>query len=109
MYKVNYKTKIVLLLKKELYFNFLDYPKAIRKHIYTTNIIENFNSRIEVKRINSGGYFQSEKIVDIAIYLIANNLIQNRWKKSVPAFIEAEYEINQLFNLKFNNILEKND
>jgi hypothetical protein len=27
----------------------------------------------------------------------------------VPAFIEAEYEINQLFNLKFNNILEKND
>lgn len=98
-----------LLLKKELYFNFLDFPKAIRKHIYTTNIIENFNSRIEVKRINSGGHFQSENIVDIAIYLIANNLNQNRWKKSVPAFIEAEYEINQLFNLKFNNILEKND
>lgn len=109
-YKDKYKTFIKkLLLKKELYFNFLDYPKTIRKHIYTTNIIENFNSRIEVKRINSGGYFQSEKIVDIAIYLIANNLIQNRWKKSVPAFIEAEYEINQLFNLKFNNILEKND
>ena len=101
-YKDKYKTFIKkLLLKKELYFNFLDYPKAIRKHIYTTNIIENFNSRIEVKRINSGGYFQSEKIVDIAIYLIANNLIQNRWKKSVPAFIEAEYEINQLFNLTF--------
>ena len=109
-YKDKYKSFIKkLLLKKELYFNFLDYPKTIRKHIYTTNIIENFNSRIEVKRINSGGYFQSEKIVDIAIYLIANNLIQNRWKKSVPAFIEAEYEINQLFNLKFNNILEKND
>lgn len=109
-YKDKYKTFIKkLLLKKELYFNFLDYPKTIRKHIYTTNIIENFNSRIEVKRINSGGYFQSEKIVDISIYLIANNLMQNRWKKSVPAFIEAEYEINQLFNLKFNNILEKND
>ena len=109
-YKDKYKSFIKkLLLKKELYFNFLDYPKTIRKHIYTTNIIENFNSRIEVKRINSGGYFQSKKVVDIAIYLIANNLIQNRWKKSVPAFIEAEYEINQLFNLKFNNILEKND
>ena len=101
-YKDKYKSFIKkLLLKKELYFNFLDYPKTIRKHIYTTNIIENFNSRIEVKRINSGGYFQSKKVVDIAIYLIANNLIQNRWKKSVPAFIEAEYEINQLFNLTF--------
>lgn len=109
-YKDKYKSFIkTLLLKKELYFNFLNYPKAIRKHIYTTNIVENFNSRIEVKRINSGGHFQSEKIVDIAIYLIANNLNQNRWKKAIPAFKEVEYEINQLFNLKFNNILEKND
>ena len=84
-------------------------PKDIRNHIYTTNIIENFNYRIEVKRINSGRYFQSQKITDIAIYLIASNLTQNRWKKVIPTFIEAEYEINQLFNLKFNNILEKND
>lgn len=68
-------------------------------------IILTANSRIEVKRINSGGHFQSTKIADIAIYLIANNLHQNRWKKSVPSFKECEYEINQLFNLTFN----KND
>ncbi len=90
-----------LLAKKELYFNFIDFPEPIRKHIYTTNIVENFNSRIEVKRINSGGHFQSMKIVDIAIYVIGNNLHQNRWKNPIPAFKECEYEINQLFNLTF--------
>ena len=90
-----------LLAKKELYFNFIDFPEPIRKHIYTTNIVENFNSRIEVKRINSGGHFQSMKIVDIAIYVISNNLHQNRWKNPIPAFKECEYEINQLFNLTF--------
>lgn len=90
-----------LLAKKELYFNFIDFPEPIRKNIYTTNIVENFNSRIEVKRINSGGHFQSMKIVDIAIYVIGNNLHQNRWKNPIPAFKECEYEINQLFNLTF--------
>ena len=90
-----------LLAKKELYFNFIDFPEPIRKHIYTTTIVENFNSRIEVKRINSGGHFQSMKIVDIAIYVIGNNLHQNRWKNPIPAFKECEYEINQLFNLTF--------
>jgi len=105
-YHNKYKTYIQKLLsKKELYFNFISFPETIRKHIYTTNIIENFNSRIEVKRINSGGHFQSMKTVDIAIYLIANNLHQNRWKKAIPSFKECEYEINQLFNLTFN----KND
>lgn len=108
LYKDKYKSFIKKLLsKKELYFNFLIFPKAIRKHIYTTNIVENFNSRIEVKRINSGGHFQSVKTADIAIYLIANNLQKNRWKKAVPAFIEAEYEINQLFNLTFNKMDDK--
>ena len=41
------------------------------------------------------------KIVDIAIYVIGNNLHQNRWKNPIPAFKECEYEINQLFNLTF--------
>ena len=98
-----------LLAKKELYFNFIDFPEPIRKHIYTTNIVENFNSRIEVKRINSGGHFQSMKIVDIAIYVISNNLHQNRWKNPIPAFKECEYEINQLFNLTFAKNAEFHD
>ncbi len=101
-YKPKYKSYIEkLVLKKELYFNFITFPESIRKHIYTTNIVENFNSRIEVKRINSGGHFQSQKTADIAIYLIAHSLHQNRWKKAIPSFKECEYEITQLFNLTF--------
>jgi transposase-like protein len=101
-YKDKYKSYITkLILKKELYFSFILFPEPIRKHIYTTNIIENFNSRIEIKRISSGGHFQSLKTVDIAIYLIANNLSSGRWKKAIPSFKECEYEINQLFSLTF--------
>ena len=47
----------MLQSKKELYFTYLQYPEQIRKHIYTTNIVENLNSRLENTRVNNGGYF----------------------------------------------------
>ena len=49
------------------------------------------------------------KILDIAIYVIGNNLHQNRWKNPIPAFKECEYEINQLFNLTFAKNAEFHD
>ena len=105
-----YKSFIPYLLsKKDLYFNFIHFPEPIRKHIYTTNIVENFNSRLEVSRVNSGGYFQSTKTADVAIYIIINNLNQNKWKNPIPAFREAQYEINQMFNLKFEGVLNDNN
>ncbi|GAB5047396.1 hypothetical protein TdN_17880 [Thermodesulfovibrio sp. TK110] len=33
-----------LLAKKEQYFQYLKYPEKVRKHIYTTNIVENINN-----------------------------------------------------------------
>ena len=51
----------MLIEKKVHYLAFMKYPHPIRKHIYTINIVENLNSKLEVLIINAGGYFQSIK------------------------------------------------
>lgn len=91
----------ILISKAEKFLSFLKYPEPVRKHIYTTNIVENFNSRIEVGRINSGGYFQSLKTADIVVYLVYSKLKDGKWKKPLFAFSSVSYEIKQLFNLRF--------
>lgn len=91
-----------LLGKKDFYFAFLRFPRPIQKYLYTTNTAENFNSRIEVARVSSGGYFQSQKTADIALFLIARRIAASRWKKPIPAFRESLYEINQMFSLIFH-------
>lgn len=102
----NYKNKYssfikYLLTKKHLYFNFVKYPEPLRKHIYTTNIVENLHSRLEFIRINTGGHFQSTKTAEISIFLTVQNLKNYRWFNPLPAFREVLYEVNQLFASRF--------
>jgi hypothetical protein len=59
------------------------------------------NRQLEEKRVRSGGYFQSKEVVDINFYLIWENLREGRWKKPVINLRANEYEILQLFNLRF--------
>jgi putative transposase len=92
---------------KERYFQFLKYPKLIRKHIYTTNIVENFNGKLETLRVNSGGYFQSSKTIDVAVFVLISRLLKNKWKKPIPAFQACKYEIEQSFNAKFAHLYIK--
>jgi len=101
-----YKKKYPYFIKKieaskEKYFTFKKYPEEIRKYIYTTNACENINRQLEEKRIRTGGYFQSKELVDINFYLIWENLREGRWKKPVINLKANEYEILQLFNLRF--------
>ena len=86
---------------KERYFTFKKYPKEIQKYIYTTNACENINRQIEDRRIKCGGYFQSIEVVDMNFYLIWENLENGRWRKPIPNLKGNEYEIRQLFNLRF--------
>lgn len=90
-----------LLNNQERYFTFLKYPSVIRKHIYTTNTVEGFNSRLEVMRVNLGGYFQTTKTLNIAMQVLIDKLKKNKWRKPVPTIRGAEYEIHQLFNQRF--------
>ncbi len=101
-YADKYKSFInYLLSRKELYFNFVKYPEEIRKHIYTTNVVENFNRQLESMRVENGGYFQSVKTLEVSIYIKYQNLLKREWSKPLIAFRSCEYEINQIFNSKF--------
>ncbi len=42
-----------LLEKKEQYLNHLKYPESVRKYIYTTNIEEKINNRIDLSFLDS--------------------------------------------------------
>ena len=91
----------MLIEKKENYLAFMKYPEPVRKHIYTTNIVENLNSRIETLRINAGGYFQSIKTAEVALYVAIDRLSKGRWRKPMPAVREVIYELRQMFNSRF--------
>ncbi|MBC7321358.1 transposase, partial [bacterium] len=90
-----------IISKAEHYLAFTKYPYEIRKYIYTTNSVENFNSIIEKVRIKSGGYFSSVDNLEINIYLQRENLIQTKWRNPVPRLRAYTYEINQLFQLRY--------
>jgi putative transposase len=90
-----------LLNKKDNYFNYKKYPEQVRKYIYTTNVVENINSRIELIRANTGGYFQSIKTAEVAIYVTVSRIEKNKWKEPLPLVKSALYELRQIFVKKF--------
>jgi transposase-like protein len=103
-YKDRYSTFMKHLEEnKENYFMFIKYPEGVRKYLYTTNIVENFNSLIEKERINRGGYFASQKTAECIIYLIYKGLTEGRWRRPIPEVVDAQYELLQMFNLRFSN------
>ena len=63
-----------LLSRKENYFNFMKFTPKARKYFYTTNAVESFNSMLEKTRVRNGGHFQSEKVIDMNIYLLRGKL-----------------------------------
>ncbi len=81
----------------------------MRKYIYTTNVVENINSRIELIRANTGGYpstllrtsFQSIKTAEVAIYVTVSRIEKNKWKEPLPLVKSALYELKQMFVKKF--------
>jgi len=103
-YADSYPTFMESLMKKvENYLAFQKYPESIRKYLYTTNTVENFNSLLEKVRLDVGGYFQSQELLDINTVLIHDRLKDHRWSKPVPAVHAASYELKQLFALKFGS------
>jgi transposase-like protein len=95
------KYKSYLLDRKDNYFAFLDYPKNAQKLVCTTNVVENFNSVIEKIRVKSGGYFQSENLIYVNLYLLGRRLKSSKWKGPIPQFKECLYEFLQTFNIQF--------
>jgi putative transposase len=61
--------------------NYFKYPKEIRKIIYTTNIIESFNSQLR-KVTKSKRVFSSDMALLKLLYLVHTN-IKGRWASSI--------------------------
>ncbi len=59
---------------------FLNYPKEIRKLIYTTNIIESFNASLR-KYTRNKKVFPNDDAALKSIYLAAQG-IRKKWKKT---------------------------
>lgn len=101
-FKKEYPTFISYIeMKKECFFSFLRFPEEIRKHLYTTNAVENLNSRIETIRLKLGGYFQSVNIFEINLLLQIERWQHAQWKNPVPTLQGKTYELHQIFNCKF--------
>ena len=71
---------------------FLQYPQAIRKLIYTTNIIESFNASLR-KYTKNKRVFPTDDAALKSIYLAAQQ-IRKKWHKSRVGWHQV---YNQLF------------
>jgi len=101
-YSERYKRYMEMLKSKtDELFAFMKFPEEVRKYIYTTNTVENFNSLIEKERIKIGGYFQSLKIAERVIYLKIEHLHNHVFYKSNPMIKSKKYELYQIFQLTF--------
>jgi len=82
---------------KERYIAFVKFPKEIRSRIKSNNASENFHKEIEKIRINSGGYFQSERILEAKVCIMIKRIEYGRWRKGEPLIKGYLYELDRMF------------
>jgi putative transposase len=93
-----------LAKQKEDYLTFLHFPEDTRTHFYTTNAVESINSGIERMRNDLGGYFASQKTLDVNLFIQFCNLQDLWFRKPMPKIRSCIYELNQLFQLRYGNL-----
>ncbi|MEM4090292.1 MAG: hypothetical protein QXQ46_06020 [Thermoplasmatales archaeon] len=79
----------------------MKYPEEVRKHIYTSNIVECINAGLENIRISLEGYFQSENAMKINYYIEIENLNKRWMKKPIPMIKTHSYELKQIHVMKY--------
>lgn len=84
----------------ELLSNYFKYPREIRKIIYTTNIIESFNSQLR-KITKSKRVFSSDMALLKLIFLVNNN-IKGRWQGSIAGWKMTFAQMNILYEQRMN-------
>ncbi len=87
------------------YLTFTRFPREIRNRIKSTSASENLHKELEKLRLNSGGYFQSERMLWIKWGLFINNLRNNRWQKADPVITSQLYILRKMFK----EIVEQNE
>jgi len=100
-----WKTKYPAMVKSwfnnwERLSNYFKYPKEIRKIIYTTNIIESFNSQLR-KVTKSKRVFSSDMALLKLLYLVHNN-VQGAWKTQMLGWRQIFAQMQILFDERIN-------
>jgi transposase-like protein len=100
-----WKTKYPAMVKSwfnnwERLSNYFKYPKEIRKLIYTTNIIESFNSQLR-KVTKSKRVFSSDMALLKLLYLVHNN-VQGAWKTQMLGWKQIFAQMQILFEERIN-------
>lgn len=90
-----------LKTRAENYLAFTNYPNDIKPLIRSTNAVEGINNAIEITKRNSGGYFHSEKEINIKLKIIFDNLRNSKWQHPVPKIKGNLPALNQMFFERF--------
>ena len=83
---------------------FFNFEESIRKHFYTTNIVESFNSGLSVIETNAGGFFRSKKMLEMNCFIKRNKLKKKKWAKPAPNISANIYYLRQMFAVKFGEL-----
>ena len=89
--------------KKVYYLSFLKYPKELRKSLYSTNLVESVNRKIEDAEQMSGGYFHSIRNLEVRLSLIFRELHFGRWNRRIPVVVKVKHFLYVLFEERFGN------
>jgi putative transposase len=100
---INPKYAKELESKRDNYLAFVQYPEEVRRHVYTTNIVESVNAGLEFMRLELGGYFPSLKSLEANLFIQFSNL-NDRWmRKPMPRIRANLYRLHQLMSVKFES------
>jgi transposase-like protein len=83
------------------YVSFLNYPRGVRKHIYTTNPVEGLNRGLELMRLELGGYFPSLECLEANLFVQAVNLADRWQRRPLPTVRALRSELNRLLVLRY--------
>jgi transposase-like protein len=100
-----WKTKYPAMVKSwfanwERLSNYFKYPKEIRRVIYTTNVIESFNSQLR-KVTKSKRVFSSDMALLKLLYLVHHN-IKGQWKSQMQGWKQIFAQMQILFEERIN-------
>lgn len=84
-----------------LYFQFLRFPPSIQSLVYTTNKVESFNSMLRNLTRGTGYYFQSQRTLDVTVFVALKRLLANKWRMANKNIVGQSYRIHQLFRTMF--------
>ena len=83
---------------------FLQFPKEIRRVIYTTNIVESLNSTLR-KSVRNRGHFSTEESVMKVLYLAIRG-VSKKWNMPIREWKQALNHFSIMFSDRFPEKLE---